>query len=141
MGQAESTTDDEVTLRLDRRQRLEAQALEASRENLWHATEATRVYLEAQPDSARRRELPSQQDHDDHVGGRVDVIVEGDVLTFQASTQRLHGETVEQHRARSVEQARALGRAAQPDNTPHVDEVGDDRRARARSSSALGRGY
>ncbi|WP_392423670.1 hypothetical protein [Barrientosiimonas humi] len=135
----DDTGDDLARRRERHQQQQEHHALETSSENLRHAAEATRLYLETHPpagdDRSGELRVPQQ------VGTRADVMIEGEVVTFQASTPARPGETVEQHRARSLEQARALGRAAQPDNTPYVDEAGDDRRARARGAETRPRQY
>lgn len=129
---------DDLARQRELRQQQEHHALETSSENLRHAAEATRLYLETHPPAGDRTgELRGPQ----QVGTRADVMIEGEVVTFQASTPARPGETVEQHRARSLEQARALGRAAQPDNTPYVDEAGDDRRAKARGAETRPRQY
>lgn len=139
-GRETNQGGDELARRRELRQQQEHRALEASRENLQHAAEVTRLYLETHPqqaggDRAEQTRRPQQ------VGTRADIMIEGEVVTFQASTPARPGETVEQHRARSLEQARALGRAAQPDNTPYVDEAGDDRRAKARGAEVRSRQY
>lgn len=64
--------------------------------------------------------------------GHATVVVEGDPLAFNAGETARPGETRAQVQSRAAANATQRGHRAQPDNTPHVDEVGDDRRAHQR---------